>query len=111
MNRKIYNLVDEDGKIFDSGVLWELENKHGFKHGYLIRYHNYGCKIKGLYYVRETGKTNPEFKAKRKEGTTKDVTNTLPKKEEYTMPNGQRVTLIHNFKGELMKTTFHPIQV
>jgi hypothetical protein len=106
MNRNIYNLVDDDGNIFDNGVLWELEEKHGFRKGFLIKYHRTGFKIQGKYYVRDTGQVNESFKAKRK---VEPIMRNLPTQENYTMSNGQILTLIHNYKGELMRTVFHPI--
>lgn len=125
MNNQIYNLIDNDGNIFSTGTLRELEVKHGVKKGTLRIYWKRKYRVKGLYSVVPNGEMYVPPKRKKRQYYVRkekpdDIieVDKLPIEEEYTMNNGQKLTLIMsrpimNKSGELerhlLKTIFHPI--
>ena len=125
MNLKIFNLIDDNGDVFSTGILRDLEVKHGIKKGTLRIYWKRKYKYKGLYSVIPTDEVFTPQKRKKKQYYVRkekpdDIIeiDKLPIEENYTMTNGQKLTLIMsrpimNKSGELerhlLKTIFHPI--
>jgi len=118
MNLKIFNLIDENGDIFSTGILRDLEVKHGIRKGTLRIYWKRKYKYKGLYSVVPTDEIFTPQKRKKKQYYVRkekpdDIIeiNKMPTKEDYILKSGQKVTLTVAYNGNLLHTFFHPINI